>query len=33
MEIMIHAVPERMWYVEEFLIPSLEAQGADRIRV
>lgn len=32
-EIVIHAVPERMWYVEGFLIPWLESQGADRIRV
>lgn len=27
MEVMIHACPERMWYVDGFLIPSLEAQG------
>ena len=33
MEVVIHAVPERLWYVEEFLIPSLEAQGADTVRV
>lgn len=33
MEVMIHAVPERMWYVEEFLLPSLQAQGADRVRI
>ena len=30
---MIHAVPERMWYVEGYLIPALEAQGVDRIRI
>ena len=33
MEIVIHAVPERLWYVQEFLIPELEAQGADDVRV
>ena len=33
MEIVIHAVPERLWYVEEFLTPALEAQGADSIRI
>lgn len=27
---MIHACPARMWYVEEFLIPSLLAQGIER---
>lgn len=27
MQYMIHACPERMWYVEEFLIPALTAQG------
>lgn len=27
MRYMIHASPARMWYVREFLIPSLEAQG------
>ena len=32
-EIVIHAVPERLWYVEEFLLPSLDAQGADSVRV
>lgn len=25
--ILIHACPERMWYVKEFLLPSLDAQG------
>lgn len=33
MRILIHAVPERMWYVSEFLVPSLEAQGADNIEI
>lgn len=28
MRILIHAYPKRMWYVEGFLIPSLEKQGA-----
>lgn len=27
MRYMIHACPPRMWYVEEFLIPSMRAQG------
>ena len=27
---MIHAVPKRMWYVEEYLIPSMLAQGINR---
>ncbi len=29
MRFLIHACPRRMWYVEEFLLPSLLAQGAD----
>ena len=29
MQILIHAVPSRMWYVEEFLVPSLRAQGLE----
>ena len=33
MKIMIHACPSREWYVNEFLIPSLEEQGADDIQV
>ena len=33
MRVMIHACPERMWYVEEFLVPSLEAQGVEKITV
>lgn len=27
MKIMIHACPQRMWYVDEFLIPQLRDQG------
>lgn len=30
MKILIHAVPERMWYVRDFLIPQLTGQGIDR---
>ena len=33
MKILIHAVPERMWYVNEFLIPALQAQGAEEIEI
>lgn len=33
MQIMIHACPDRMWYVNEFLIPELERQGAKNIIV
>ena len=33
MKVMIHASPRRMWYVEGFLVPELERQGADEIRV
>lgn len=29
MKFLIHACPQRMWYVEEYLIPSLLAQGAE----
>ena len=29
MNVLIHAVPKRMWYVEEFLVPSLQAQGIE----
>lgn len=28
MRILIHAVPARMWYVRDFLVPQLRAQGA-----
>lgn len=31
MKVLIHAVPTRMWYVEKFLAPSLEAQGLDPV--
>jgi len=27
MKIMIHACPQRMWYVDEFLVPQLRGQG------
>ena len=33
MEVMIHAVPERMWYVEEFLVPSLHNQGIKTVAI
>ena len=33
MEVMIHACPERMWYVEGFMVPSLEAQGVGSIEI
>ena len=33
MEVMIHACPQRMWYVDGFLVPALAAQGADRVRI
>lgn len=29
MRFLIHACPQRMWYVEGYLVPSLLAQGAD----
>ena len=29
--ILIHACPDRMWYVNEFLIPSLQEQGIEKI--
>lgn len=31
--IMIHACPDRMWYVNEFLIPSLQEQGINNINL
>lgn len=31
MRVMIHASPKRMWYVEKFLAPSLEAQGLEPV--
>lgn len=33
MKFLIHACPQRMWYVEEFLIPSLLSQGAAAVEV
>ena len=30
---MIHTYPKRLWYVEEYLIPSLLAQGIDKAAV
>lgn len=33
MKFLIHACPQRMWYVEEFLVPSLKAQGATDIEI
>ena len=29
MECMIHACEDRMWYVENYLVPSLQEQGID----
>lgn len=31
--VMIHACPQRMWYVDGFLIPSLRAQGVENIQI
>ncbi len=33
MKIMIHACPQRMWYVEDLLIPQLLEQGADSVAI
>lgn len=33
MKFLIHACPQRMWYVNEFLVPSLKAQGAENIEI
>jgi len=33
MRYMIHAAPSRMWYVNEFLIPSMLKQGIDEKRI
>ena len=33
MKFLIHAAPQRMWYVNDFLIPELRAQGAKLIEV
>ena len=29
----IHAYPKRMWYVEEYLIPSMLKQGIDKVNI
>lgn len=33
MRIMIHAAPQRLWYVDGFLVPELRRQGAKEIAV
>ena len=33
MKVLIHACPKRMWYVDGFLLPELERQGADEVEV
>lgn len=33
MNVLIHACPKRMWYVDGFLLPELRRQGADDIAV
>lgn len=33
MKFLIHACPDRLWYVNNYLIPSLRGQGAAEIRV
>lgn len=33
MKILIHACPQRMWYVRDFLVPTLQEQGAKHIEV
>ena len=33
MTILIHAVPERLWYVENFLVPALKEQGAEDVQI
>lgn len=33
MRVLIHACPQRMWYVEEFLVPGLREQGAEDIEI
>lgn len=33
MKVLIHAVPGRMWYVTDFLLPELQRQGADEVEV
>lgn len=31
MRILIHAVPQRLWYVENFMLPELGKQGAENV--
>lgn len=33
MKVLIHACPQRMWYVEGFLVPMLRDQGAEIVEV
>lgn len=33
MQVLIHACPKRMWYVEGFLVPELQRQGAEKIEI
>ncbi len=33
MELLIHTCPARLWYVEEYLVPELRRQGAEKIRI
>lgn len=33
MKILIHACPQRMWYVEDLLVPALMDQGADSVAI
>lgn len=33
MQIMIHACPDRMWYVENFLVPSIHEQGIEQEQI
>ena len=33
MKVLIHACPQRMWYVEGFLMPMLRDQGAEKVDV
>ena len=33
MRVMIHACPNRMWYVEDFMLPELDRQGIENVIV
>lgn len=33
MNILVHACPQRMWFVEDFILPELEKQGAENVAV